>query len=170
VAFDLLWDLPGIRLSGYREVVRIREDGKVEIEQDEQRILMEHARAPMRPSGAPPQLSINLSATEGKVPLEITARASVIQKSAPVFYTFGADTKGVYHNAMVAWELYGPGEEDYRFLMPAGLTPQVLKQGALAEVVVRFKIDRPGNYRLRAATVDLAGRTTVTWTPIVVTE
>ena len=30
VAFDLLWDLDVLRLDGYREVVRVREDGRVE--------------------------------------------------------------------------------------------------------------------------------------------
>lgn len=92
IAFDLLWDLPGIRLSGYREVVRIREDGKVAIEQDEKQILLDQARMPARPSGLPPRY----------------------------------------------------------------------------EVMANFSLDQPGNYRLRAATVDLAGRTTVTWIPIVV--
>ena len=29
VPFDLLWDLPGMKLTGYREIVRVREDGKV---------------------------------------------------------------------------------------------------------------------------------------------
>ena len=170
VAFDLLWDLPEIHPSGYREVIRVREDGKVEIEEEGKRVVLDQARVPARPSGIPPGLAVELSAKEGKAPLAITARASVVEKSAPVYYTFGTDTAGVYHNAVVAWELYGPGEEDYRFLQPAGLKPQVLKKGNRYEVTVSFTLNRPGNYRLRAATVDLAGRTTVTWTPLVVTE
>jgi len=170
VAFDLLWDLPGIQPSGYREVIRIREDGKIEADEDGQRTVMDQARVPARPPGAPPGLTVKLSAPEGKAPLEVIARASVVEKSAPVYYTFGTDTEGVYRNAMVAWELYGPGEEDYRFLTPPRLKPRVIRKSDADEVVVNFRLDRPGNYRLRAATVDLAGRTTITWTPIVVTE
>jgi hypothetical protein len=170
VAFDLLWDLPGIQPSGYREIVRIREDGKVEVVENSQPLMLNHARVPVRPSGPPPNLNVTLSASEGKAPLAITARANVVETTAPVYYTFGTDTKGVYHNAMVAWELYGPGEEDYRFLTPPGLKPRVVKAAKSSEVLVEFKLDHPGNYRLRAATVDLAGRSTVTWTPITVTN
>ncbi|MBI3849137.1 MAG: hypothetical protein HY298_02430 [Verrucomicrobia bacterium] len=170
VAFDLLWDLPGIHPSGYREVVRIREDGKVEVEQDRKRSLLNKARVPARPPGIPPGLAVKLSAREGKAPLEITARASVAEKSAPVFYTYGTDTEGVYHNAVVAWEIYGPGEEDYRHLQPAGLKPRVTRKDSSYDVTVNFTLNRPGHYRLRTATVDLAGRSTVTWTPMVVAE
>ncbi|MEK7677964.1 MAG: hypothetical protein AAB676_19205 [Verrucomicrobiota bacterium] len=170
VAFDLLWDLPGLHLSAYREVIRIREDGQVEIEEGATRVLPDQARMPARPSGNPPGLEVELSATEGKAPLAIAARASVMEKSAPVYYTFGTDTEGVYRNAVVAWEIYGPGEEDYRSLQPEGMRPRVLRKGALYEVRVNFRLNRPGKYRLRAATVDLAGRTAVTWIPIVVTE
>jgi hypothetical protein len=170
VAFDLLWDLPGIPPKGYREAVRVREDGKVELETEGQRVLLEGARAPGRPSGAPPELSVSLSTQEGKAPLAITARARVVETCAPVYYTCGADRQGVYWNAVVAWELYGPGEEDYRFVLPPGLKPSVVKKGQASEVVVSLRLGRPGNYRLRAATVDLAGRSTVSWTPIAVTE
>jgi len=168
VAFDLLWDLPDLKPSGYREVIRIREDGKVEVFDGRKRLLLKQARIPSRPSGSPPQLSTSLSSNEGKAPLQITARASVIEKSAPVFYTFGADNAGVYRNAVVAWEIYGPGDADYRFLQAPGLKPKVTTANGVHEVVVDFRLDHPGKYRLRAATVDLAGRTTVTWTPIIV--
>jgi len=170
VAFDLLWDLPLIHPSGYREVVRIREDGKVEVEVEGKQVVLDQARAPTRPSGIPPQLAVELSAKEGKAPLETTAKASVVEKSAPVFYTYGTDTEGVYHNAVAAWEIYGPNEEDYRHLQPTGLKPRVTRKDSSYEVTVNFTLTRPGNYRLRTATVDLAGRTAVTWTPMVVTE
>ncbi|MHB8524502.1 MAG: hypothetical protein ACYDH9_27620 [Limisphaerales bacterium] len=170
VAFDLLWDLPGIQPTGYREVVRIREDGKVEVTTDGQGSVMSEARAPARPAGAPPRLDISLSTQAGKAPLDITARASVVETTAPVYYTFGADPQGICRNTRVAWELYGPGDEDYRFLTPSGLKPEIREQGNTTEVLVHFRLDRPGNYRLRAATVDLAGRTTVRWTPIDVAE
>lgn len=170
VAFDLLWDLPGIQPTGYREVVRIREDGKVEVATDGQGRVLSTARAPVRPSGLPPRLDISLSTSTGKAPLDISARASVVETAAPVYYTFGADPQGICRNARVAWELYGPGDEDYRFLTPSALRPQVLKKGDTTEVIVRFRLERSGHYRLRAATVDLAGRTTVRWTPIDVIE
>jgi hypothetical protein len=170
VAFDLLWDLPGVQPSGYRETVHVREDGKVEVEAEGRGVVLDQARVPVRPSGIPPGLAVELSAREGKAPLEITARASVVENSAPVFYTYGTDSAGVYHNAVVAWEIYGPGEEDYRHLQPAGLKPRVTRKDSSYEVTVNFTLARPGNYRLRTATVDLAGRTTVTWTPMVVAE
>jgi len=159
-----------IHPSGYREVVRIREDGKVEVEVEGKQVVLDQARAPTRPSGIPPQLAVELSAKEGKAPLETTAKASVVEKSAPVFYTYGTDTEGVYHNAVAAWEIYGPNEEDYRHLQPTGLKPRVTRKDSSYEVTVNFTLTRPGNYRLRTATVDLAGRTAVTWTPMVVTE
>jgi hypothetical protein len=170
VAFDLLWDLPGIQLRDYREVIRVREDGTVEIEEGGSRTVMDQARLPARPSGVPPQLAVELSVNEGQAPLAITARAAVVEQSAPVYYTLGTDTEGVYRNAVVAWELYGPGEEDYRFFRPAGLKPQVVKTDTGFEAEANFRLDRPGDYCLRAATVDLAGRTTVVWAAIRVKE
>lgn len=170
VAFDLLWDLPEMSLPDYREVVRIREDGKVAIIKGARRTVLERARTPQRPEGMPPQLTVQLSAVEGESPLEISARATVVETGAPVFYTFGADSEGVYHDAKVAWEIYGPGEEDYRYLIPARRKPIVREKDGVAEVEIRFKLVRPGNYRLKAGTVDIAGRSTITWTSFVVTE
>ena len=120
----------------------------------------------MRPTGEPPALQVAVSAPEGKAPLSILAHATVTPTSAPVYYTFGTDSEGVYRNAVVAWELYGPGEEDHRFLIPPGLKPRVAKVGDVFQVDVDFQLNRPGDYRLRAATVDTAGRSTVTWTPL----
>ena len=155
VAFDLLWDLPDLPLPGYREVVRIREDGKVEVSEDGQHTVLDHARIPERPS-APPELKVTLSATEGRTPLAITARADVVDFGA-IYYTLGADTKGVYHNARWLGSAR-TREEDYRFR----------KRGIETErgprwqrpVVVELRLSRPGRYRLRA-TVDLAGRSAV---------
>ena len=53
VAFDLLWDLEELKLSNYREVVRIREDGKVEVTENDQTVLHEAARTPTRPQRYP---------------------------------------------------------------------------------------------------------------------
>ncbi|MCX6623246.1 MAG: hypothetical protein NTY38_19710, partial [Acidobacteria bacterium] len=98
--------------------------------------------------------------------LDVTAHARVEETTAPVYYTMGTDSNGIYHNQMVAFELYGPEEQDHRFLSPDRLRPRVKREGNSADVEMRFPISRPGSYRLRAATVDLAGRTTVVWTPL----
>ncbi len=168
VAYDLLWDLEELDLSGYREVVRIREDGQVEVLEDGQTSLLEGGRTPVRPSGRPPQLTVELSTTEGNSPLDITARAIIVEGSAAVYYTVGIDAQGVYKNDCVSWELFGPGEEDYRFLNWEKLYPCVTRDGTTSTVEIRFRIEQPGNYRLRAATVDMAGRTAVLWKAITV--
>jgi hypothetical protein len=151
VAFDLLWDLDDRQPSGYRELIRIREDDA-------------RPRSSPNPVGTAPGLEVAVEVRNRW----LIARARVTETTAPVFYTFGADRKGVYHNAMVAWELYGPGEEDRRFLVPEGLSPRARQVGAVGDVEIRVGVDRPGRYRLRAATVDLAGRTTVVWRDIIV--
>ena len=69
---------------------------------------------------------------------------------------------------MVAWELYGPQAEDHQFLGPRDREHAVNRTASGAEVTVRFKVIKPGSYRLRAATVDTAGRTTVVWKSFVV--
>jgi len=70
---------------------------------------------------------------------------------------------------VVAW-LYGPGAEDYRFLLSENRQPQIHEEGGRTRVEIEFNIGRPGQYRLRAATVDLAGRTTVVWRHIAVED
>lgn len=166
VAFDLLWDLPKNQPSGYRELVRIRDDAKVEVIESGRLLLLDGPRIPSRPPGESPQLRIELSGNQSQAPAHFTARAFVHETTAPVYYTYGTDTSGAYHNAAVAWELYGPGEQDYRVLTPDGLKPRVTSREREHVVVVEFKVERPGSYRLRAATVDMAGRTTVQWIPI----
>ena len=64
VPFDLLWDLPGIRLDGYREITRVREDGV-----SEQARVMPHEGAP--------RLSVTLETRRLGQGLEVTARARV---------------------------------------------------------------------------------------------
>jgi hypothetical protein len=170
VSFDLAWDLPGIAPKGYREMVRVREDGKVEVHAGGKSTVFDGARAVARPEGASPQLTVTLTAQGDEKALEITALAKVVETTAPVYYTLGTDTDGIYDNAMVAWELYGPAEEDYLFLMPDKLKPTVRKNKNGAEVETKFKIEQAGRYRLRASTVDLAGRSTVVWKNLVLTK
>lgn len=170
ISFDLLWDLPGFLPQDYREVVRIRENGTVEIASagETRPQILPHARTPERPAGSPPHLSVHLSSTEGAAPLSITARAIVEETSAPVFYTHGADPAGVHHNAAVAWELYGPEEEDQRALPPPRMRPNVTRTGTRREITTNFTLDQPGAYRLRVSSVDVAGRSAVEWIPIAV--
>jgi len=168
VAYDLFWDIEGYKYPGYREVVHVREDGKVLVEIDGKKTLHDGPRISDRPEGNPPKLAIELSTAAGKVPLEITARAFLTEGSSPVYYTFGADRKGIYNNVKVFWELYGPQEEDYRTLHNWNRQPVIREKGVRTSVEIKFKISQPGKYRLRAATVDLAGRTAVVWKNITV--
>ena len=168
IAYDLFWDIEGHDFSGYREVVRIGEDGKVIVEVDGKKILLNEPRIPDRPKGKPPQLAIELSNETGKAPLEVIARAVLTEGSAPIYYTLGANREGIYKNVKVFWELYGPKDEDYRHLHDWSREPRISDEGERTIVGIKFGINRPGKYCLRAATVDLAGRTAVVWKNITV--
>ena len=75
IEYDLFWNLEDLKLTGYREIVNIREDGKVEITNGGKSELLDAARVPVRPDGAPPRLTVNIiteirkpsPASEGKV-------------------------------------------------------------------------------------------------------
>ncbi len=168
VAFDLLWDLEGLKLSDYREVVRIREDSKVEVTEANETVLHEIARTPTRPTGTPPTLTVDVSVSQADAAFEVHACATVTEGATAVYYTRGADKNGVYNNEMVLWELFGPGEEDYRFLNREQSEIRIHQMESGAEVDINFSLKHPGNYRLRAATVDMAGRTAVEWETITV--
>jgi len=115
-------------------------------------------------------LTVNLTDKGESRPRRILARARVTENSAPVYYTTGADARGVYHNARVLWELFGPGPEDYRLLLSAGANPRTTLEGKNAVIEVEFRVEQPGHYRLRASTTDLAGRSTIGWKEITVRE
>lgn len=168
VAFDLRWDLPHLKHDGYREIVRVREDGRVEIAADGRRTVRRTARAPERPTGRPPQLRLELSGPKNGSSPDITARALITEGSAPVYYTPGTDRNGVYQNTMVLWELFGPGTEDYRQLSSRIASPPAADRPPCSET--QFAISQPGRYRLRAATADLAGRSAATWKEFSVAE
>jgi hypothetical protein len=170
VAYDLLWDDPELTLAGYREVVRIREDGKVEVDDGSGGRVFDRARAPTRPAGDAPRLTVELSSTRGAAPLAVTARARVTDGSAAAYYTLGTNAQGIYRNTRVACEIYGPEAEDYYFLREEGLNSRLTETGASATVELDFVLQQPGTYRLRTATVDVVGRTTVVWTRVVVTK
>jgi hypothetical protein len=166
VAFDLLWDLDGMNLKDYREVVRVREDGRVEVIANGRRNVRSGPRVPTHPAGASPGLKVELSNLGEHGPRTITARARVAENASPVYYTTGADRRGVYHNARVLWEIYGPGAEDYRAPLTGGAHPRTTFDGENAVVELEFRVEQPGRYRVRAATTDLAGRSTVVWKEI----
>jgi len=162
IAFDLAWDIAGLRADGYREVVRAREDGRVELAVDGRRSVRRGPRTPERPGGVPPRLTVELSRGDRGTPLTIIARAQVTEGSSPVHYTTGTDRRGVYQNAVVLWELFGPDVMDYRTLSSVRES-EPATNGAPIVVTAKCFIERPGRYRLRAATSDLAGRPAVVW-------
>ena len=166
VAFDLLWDFESLRLDDYHEIVHVREDGRVEVIANRRRSEQAGPRIPTRPDAAAPGLTIELTDGGEPGPRSVTARARVVESASPVYYTIGTDRYGVYQNARVIWELYGPEVEDYRALLSAGARPQTTFDGQTAIVEVKFRVEQPGRYRLRAATTDLAGRSTVAWQEI----
>ena len=170
VAYDLFWDLDEYQPVGYREVVRVREDGRVEVAIGGKNVTYQGPRTPDRPAGDPPQVTVEVSTETGQAPLKVAACAILTEGSSPVYYTLGADSRGVYRNAKVLWELYGPGEEDYRSLSHEDLEPRIRDEGTQTSVEMGFRIGRPGRYRLRAATVDLAGRTAIVWRNITVED
>ncbi len=169
VAFDLLWDLPGMELPGYREVVRVREDGKVAVIQADGQSVHNGARTPPRPAGKPPELHLTLEDHEEKAPCALHVQAHVVEGDAPVWYAPAPDKEGVHHNERVAWGLYGPGEEDYQWRTPVIVTEPARPHAEGGHIVAAtVRIAKPGTYRLRAATTDLAGRSAVVWKEITV--
>lgn len=162
VAFDLLWDLPQVNINeqGYREIVRVREDAKVEVIADGRSTVLDGPRTPERPAGKAPTLELSLSESSGAAPCDIAAKASIHEGDAPVYYSPTPDPQGVHHNVRVLWEVYGPAEEDYAN-RPAEVV--VTPSADSAEVSATLHFAKPGHYRLRAATTDLAGRSAVVW-------
>jgi hypothetical protein len=160
IAFDLIWDLEGIETSGYREVVRVVDDGSVEVVEGTEVSRLADPRIPARPAGNPPSLVVEVNDRGSG---QYTARAEIREGSSQVYYTMGAGKDGVYENALVCWELYGPEEYDYRYLHWDWPELRIASEGESSSVEVDFTLDKPGNYRLRASVCDLAGRTAVEW-------
>jgi len=166
VDYDLFWNLENIDLKGYRELVNIRKDGKVEVTKNGKSEILNSARLPQRPEGEHPQLSVKLSTSTENNTYSVTAYAKVTETDAPVYYTQGAGKDGVYRNTYVLWELYGPEEEDYTDFWNERWDVSVSEEKNSASVEIKFNIDKPGNYRLRVSTTDVAGRSTVVWKDI----
>jgi hypothetical protein len=170
VEYDLFWNLDNLKLDGYREIVTIRKDGKIKVEQNGKSKVLDSARIPERPDGEFPQLSVKIKTTGSKVPNKVKATAKVIEGSAPIFYTQGANKEGIYRNTYVLWELYGPEEEDYTDFWNDRWDVVVAEDDDSATVEIEFLIDKPGAYRLRVSTSDTAGRSKVVWKDIHIAE
>jgi hypothetical protein len=164
--FDLLWDLPSLQPNGYREIVRIRENGQLDVSTEQGTTTLNQPRTPTRPDGQSPTLKVQVTQPNASIPCTITATAEITETSTPVYYTHGTDHAGVYHNAAVAHELYGPKPEDYRFLQPTANQPNTTETPNGYQNTTQFTLTQPGTYTLRTSTTDLAGRTTTIWTTI----
>ncbi|MEO6964651.1 MAG: hypothetical protein ABI076_01975, partial [Acidobacteriaceae bacterium] len=169
-SFDLLWDLPDINLDGYREVVHVREDGKVQVVSEGKSRVLAGPRVPPRAPGPPPELKVTLVKKASGGGLQVSALANVVQTSSPVYYAYGHAPNGMVYNDMVAWELYGPKPWDHEFIMPENRAKSVTPIAKGGEVRVRFNVIQPGTYRLRVSTVDTDGRSTVAWKQIFVPQ
>jgi len=170
VEYDIFWNIVDLESEEYREIITIREDGKIEIAKNGKRTILDSARTPERPGGESPQLAVELKTNPGTPSSTIKAHATVTEGSAPVYYTQGADTDGIYKNSYVLWELYGPEEEDYTDFWNERWAATVTENDHSVTVEFEFKIDRPGKYRLRVSTSDVAGRSAVEWKEIIIAE
>jgi glycerophosphoryl diester phosphodiesterase len=166
VKYDLFWNLVDLEYEGYREIITIREDGKVEILSKGKRSILDSARIPERPEGLAPQLSVELKPVDNRSSGTYRARATVTAGDAPVYYTQGANKEGVYLNSYVLWELYGPGEADYTDFWNDRWEVSVTEENNTATVEFEFSIEQSGSYRLRASTSDAEGRSSVVWKEI----
>jgi hypothetical protein len=170
IEYDLFWNMDNLELNDYREVVTIKEDGKVEIAKNGKSKILNSARTPERPEGESPQLAVELNTDHGNASSTIKARATVTEGSAPVYYTQGADKEGIYKNTYVLWELYGPEEEDYTDFWNDRWNVFVSENTNSAIIEINFEINNPGDYRLRISTADVAGRSAVVWKEINIAE
>ena len=170
VEYDLFWNLENLELNGYREIVVIREDGKVEVTKNRMTKIFDSARKPVRPDGIPPKLSAEVKIINDKVPYEVVAKAEVTEGSAPIYYTMGADSSGIYNNQYVLWEMFGPNEEDYTDFWFDRWNVSITEHDNSTTVEIKFKVNEPGSYHLRVATTDVAGRSAVVWKEINIHE
>ncbi len=166
IEYDLFWNIENLELNDYREIVSIRENGKVEITKNGSTNILDCARMPVRPDGVCPTLTVNIESNSGNAPSTITALAEVEEGSSPIYYTQGAGKDGVYKNSYVLWELYGPEEEDYTDFWNDRWNVTVTEKNNSATAEIKFNIEKPGNYRLKVSASDLAGRTKVVWKEI----
>jgi len=170
VEYDLFWNLENFELKGYREIINIREDGKVEVTENGLSTLLNSARTPQRPEGEHPLLEVELKSAKENGNFSVTALAEITETTAPVFYTQGAGKDGIYRNTYVLWELYGPEEEDYTDFWKERWDVAIAEEGNSATAEIKFIIPKSGNYRLRVSTTDVAGRSTVVWKDIKVDD
>ena len=88
---------------------------------------------------------------------------NVVEGSAPVYFTRGVNHDGINVNQYILWELFGPEDEDYTAFWDERFNYTVTEKNNSVDVEFKFTVNQPGEYRLRVATTDLAGRSKVVW-------
>lgn len=168
IEFDAFWDLEGFDFSHYSEIVNIRKNGKVEVTAKGQTIMLDSARILNRANGVSPHLSTNIKGGNTHSTGLISVTANIKKSSAPVYFTRGVNDEGKNINQYVLWELFGPGDEDYTAFWDERFNYTVTEKKNSVEVEFRFTVNHPGEYRLRVATTDLAGKSAVVWTNLTI--
>ena len=168
IEFDAFWDLEGFDFSHYSEIVNIRKNGKVEVTAKGQTIMLDSARILNRANGVSPHLSTNIKGGNTHSTGLISVTANIKKSSAPVYFTRGVNDEGKNINQYVLWELFGPGDEDYTAFWDERFNYTVTEKKNSVEVEFRFTVNQPGEYRLRVATTDLAGKSAVVWTNLTI--
>ena len=159
IPYDLAWNLEGLDLSGYREIVRIRENGEITVTSDSESATYNTPRWPARPQGQAPGLSVAVSNHKGTAPMFLVAEAKITEHQSPVHFSPQHDENGVWKNTKVIWQLYGPGPHTYQNLSHLYDSE---------EGILPLELEEHGTYRLRASVVDRVGRSTVRWKTITV--
>ncbi len=170
IEFDAFWNLDSFDFNDYSEIVNIRKDGKVEISKNGTTTILHSARTPTRSEGNPPKLDVNILGGNVQAAGVITVTANVIEGSTPVYFTRGVNNDGININQYVLWELFGPGDEDAEVFWEERFYYAITEIDHLIEIKFNFKVDRPGDYRLRVATTDLAGKSKVVWKNLTIRE
>jgi len=163
IEFDAFWDLDGFDFRGYSEIIKIRKDGKVEVTKTGKTTILDSGRTPIRPDGVLPKLTVNIQGGIIQTPGVISVTADVVEGSSPIYFTRGVNNDGVNINQYVLWELFGPEDEDYTAFWDERFNYTVTEKNNSVEVEFRITVNQPGKYRLRVATTDLAGRSSVVW-------
>jgi hypothetical protein len=170
IEYDLFWNMQNLELWDYREVVTVREDGRIELNTNGTTVMLDQPRIPERPGGIAPVITLDLELLGRSAPCEVNARAEITEGPSPVYYTRGADENGIHSNQYVLWELFGPEPEDYSDFWNERFNISITEENNRIVVEKHFMMNRPGAYRLRAAVSDLAGRSGVAWKNIKIVD
>jgi hypothetical protein len=163
IEFDAFWNLDGFDFSEYSEIINIRKDGKVGVMKNGKTTILNSVRTPTRSEGNPPKLDVNILGGNVQTAGAITVTVNVVEGSAPVYFTRGVNHDGINVNQYILWELFGPEDEDYTAFWDERFNYTVTEKNNSVDVEFKFTVNQPGEYRLRVATTDLAGRSKVVW-------